>query len=66
MCLLGHDRPFVSESLIGTSFSGSVVDRTTVGELPAIVPRIEGSAWITGEHEFVIDDADPLRDGFSL
>ena len=66
MGLLGHDRPFVSESLIGTSFSGSVVDRTTVGELPAIVPRIEGSAWITGEHEFVIDDADPLRDGFSL
>ena len=66
MGVLGHDRPFVSESLIGTSFSGTVVDRTTVGELPAIVPRIEGSAWITGEHEFVIDDADPLRDGFSL
>ena len=45
---------------------GSVVERTTVGELPAIVPRIEGSAWITGEHEFLIDDDDPFRDGFSL
>ena len=66
MELFGHDRPFVSESIIGTAFSGFVVDRTTVGELPAIVPRIEGSAWITGEHEFLIDDADPLREGFSL
>ncbi len=30
------------------------------------VPEIEGSAWITGDHVFVIDDDDPLRDGFRL
>ncbi len=66
MGLLGVDRPFVQESLIGTQFRGSVESRTTVGEHQAIVPRIEGSAWITGEHEFIIDDADPLQDGFRL
>ena len=66
MGLLGRDKPFVHESIIGTQLSGFLIDRTTVGELPAIVSRIEGSAWITGEHEFVIDDNDPLRHGFRL
>ena len=66
MGLLSHDKPFVHESIIGTRFSGSLIDRTTVEERPAIVSRIEGSAWITGEHEFVIDDNDPLRHGFRL
>ena len=47
--LLGADRPFVHESLIGTCFRGTLDSRTAVGELPAIRARIEGSAWITGE-----------------
>ena len=66
MGLLGAARPFVHESIIGTRFSGSVESRTTAGDYQAIVPRIEGSAWITGEHEFIIDDTDPLKDGFRL
>jgi proline racemase len=28
------------------------------------VPEIEGAAWITGEHTFVIDPDDPLKEGF--
>ena len=66
MGLLGSDKPFVHESLIGTRFSGRVASRTQVGEYEAIVPEIEGSAWITGEHTFIVDDDDPLRDGFRL
>src|SRR5437763_398112 len=66
MGLLADDRPFVHESLIGTLFEGRVAGRTAVGEYPAIVPEISGSAWITGEHTFFIDDADPLKDGFRL
>jgi proline racemase len=31
-----------------------------------VVTEIEGSAWITGEHAFAIDDRDPLKDGFRL
>jgi trans-L-3-hydroxyproline dehydratase len=34
--------------------------------MPAIVPEIEGSAWITGEHAFLVDDDDPLREGFAV
>jgi trans-L-3-hydroxyproline dehydratase len=66
MGLLAVDRPFVHESLIGTRFTGRVVSRTAVGEYQAIVPEISGSAWITGEHTFFIDDADPLKDGFRI
>jgi proline racemase len=66
MGLLAGDKPFVHESIIGTQFIGRVAGRTVVGQYPAIVPEIEGSAWITGEHMFLIDDEDPLRDGFRL
>jgi proline racemase len=66
MDLLPAGRPFVHESLIGTTFRGRVVGRETVGEVPAIRPELEGSAWITGEHMFLIDDDDPLRRGFQI
>jgi len=66
MGLLSGDKPFVHESLIGTRFTGRVTGRTAVGEYQAIVPEIEGSAWITGEHTFLIDDDDPLKEGFRV
>jgi len=66
MGLLGDEKPFVHESLIGTRFSGRVASRTVVGDYQAIVPEIEGSAWITGEHTFLVDDSDPLKDGFRI
>jgi proline racemase len=66
MGLLTGDDPFVHESVIGTRFSGRVVGRTQVGEHEAIVPEIEGSAWITGEHTFLIDEDDPLKHGFRI
>jgi proline racemase len=57
---------FVVESLIGTSFTGRVVRETTFGEYDAVIPEIEGSAWITGRNEFLIAPDDPLREGFIL
>jgi len=66
MGLLGTERPFVHQSLIGTRFNGRVASRTQVGEYSAIVPEIEGSAWITGEHTFLVDEDDPLKDGFRI
>ncbi len=66
MGMLAPDQVFRHESLVGTLFSGRVRRRTVVGDYAAIVPEIEGSAWITGEHLFLIDDQDPLREGFVL
>jgi proline racemase len=47
-------------------YRGRILRRTQVGELPAIVPEIEGTAWITGDHTFYVDEEDPLRDGVRL
>jgi len=66
MGLLADHAPFVHESLIGTRFTGRTASHTAVGDYPAIVPEIEGSAWITGEHTFLVHDTDPLKDGFRI
>jgi len=66
MGLLADDRPFVQESAIGTNFSARAIRRTMVADYPAIVAETEGTAWITGEHTFVLEEADPFRDGFAV
>jgi proline racemase len=57
---------FVHESIVGSVFRAKVIEETKVGELPAVIPQISGSAWVTGFHQFVIDPRDPLKDGFFL
>jgi proline racemase len=54
------------ESILGTTFRGRVAEETEVGRYPAIIPEVEGSAYITGVNSFLINPADPLRDGFML
>ena len=54
------------ESIIGSSFTGTVVATTTVDGRPAIVPVVTGLAHRTGEHTFVVDPTDPLVPGFVL
>jgi proline racemase len=66
MGLLPPDHPFTHESIVGTTFRGRVIGHDTVAELPAIVPEIQGSAWITGEHTFIIQQDDVLKEGFRL
>ncbi|NLY09020.1 MAG: proline racemase [Tissierellia bacterium] len=57
---------FVYESILGTLFEGVIVETTKVGEFDAVIPRVSGSAWITGFNHFVIDETDPLKYGFIL
>jgi len=66
MGVLAEDAPFVHESIVGTLFRGRIAGRAPIGEKAAIVPEIEGSAWITGEHTFLIDGDDPLKAGFRI
>ncbi len=53
-------------SVIGTTFDGRIVEETTVGGSPAIVPAIRGSAWITGITQVFVDPADPFPEGYVL
>jgi len=60
------NQPVVIESIIGTRFAGRIVETSAFGPYPAVIPEVEGSAYITGRHEFLIDPEDPLREGFIL
>ncbi len=63
---LDLNRSIAIESIIGTRFSGKIVKETTFGPYAAVIPQVEGTAHITGRHEFLIDPNDPLKEGFIL
>ena len=63
---LGVGQSLRFESILDTSFGGTIVEETQLGPHPAIIPEVEGHAFLTGRHEFMIDPNDPLRDGFLL
>ena len=60
------DEDFVHEGILGTRFVGRLVEETTVGDRPAVVPTLGGRAWITGFAEYVLDDSDPFPEGFTV
>lgn len=53
-------------SVIGSTFSGTILETATVGDTPAIIPEISGRAWITGVHEHMLDPDDPWPEGYRL
>jgi proline racemase len=57
---------FVHESILGTMFTGRLIEETNVGDYPAVVPTISGQAWITGFANYVVDPADPFKEGFTV
>jgi proline racemase len=59
-------REFVHESMLGTLFTGKLIEETRVGQYAAVVPEITGSAWITGYADYVLDPSDPFPEGFML
>jgi trans-L-3-hydroxyproline dehydratase len=63
---VGLGESITIESILGTRFTGRVVEITTFGPHSAIIPEVEGTAHITGRHEFLIDPSDPLQSGFIL
>ena len=50
---------FIHESIIGSIFKGKIEKTTTVEDKIAVVPRIEGSARITGYNSIILDQNDP-------
>lgn len=64
--VLGVGEDFVNESVLGTRFTGRIVEETTVADRRAIVPEITGRAWITGMGQYLLADDDPFPAGFRL
>ncbi len=57
---------FIHESYIGSQFIGRVEKETSLGDMPAIIPSIQGWARIYGHNIITIDDEDPYAHGFQV
>ena len=63
---LALHQDFVHEGILGTKFTGRLVEATRVGPYSAVVPTISGQAWITGIAQYVLDPEDPFPEGFTV
>ena len=63
---LSKNETYINESFTGASFKGVFEETLTVGLFSGIRPLITGSAYITGESTFVIDENDPVKYGFHV
>ncbi len=63
---LGLNEDFHHEGILGTLFTGRLVEETRVGEYKAVIPTIGGQAWITGFAQYVVDPTDPFPNGFTV
>ncbi|MFY0622695.1 MAG: proline racemase family protein [Pelagimonas sp.] len=57
---------FEAESIIGSRFTGRIVEQVQVGSRTAIVPEISGRGWVTGTHQHMLDPDDPWPGGYRL
>lgn len=64
--LLEVHQTMISESPLGTQFTGRLLETTEVGGVPAVVPRISGTAYVTGTANWFLDELDPFPAGFLL
>ena len=63
---LALGQEFVNESIIGSRFTGRLVEEVALGSTPAVVPEVSGRAWITGMAQYLLDPTDPFPTGFEL
>ncbi len=63
---LALNEEFCHEGILGTIFTGRLVDTCKVGSYEAVVPTITGQAWITGFAQYVISPGDPFPHGFTV
>lgn len=64
--VLGKDDILINRGVLDSEFECRIVEETTVGEYPAVVPEIKGNAYITGFNQLVLDPRDPFPRGFRL
>jgi len=57
---------FIGRSIIGSRFDCRLEAATSISGHPAIIPSINGRAWITGTHQVMLDPDDPWPEGYRL
>jgi proline racemase len=63
---LARGAELLHRSIVGSEFRGRVIGDADVAGSGAVITEVEGSAFRTGRHVFVLDPADLLAEGFLL
>jgi proline racemase len=63
---LALNEDFHHEGILGTIFTGRLVDVTQLGKYKAVVPTLSGQAWITGLSNYVVDPEDLFPEGYTV
>ncbi|KAH7254924.1 hypothetical protein MRS44_016421 [Fusarium solani] len=64
--LLKVGEVFKNRSIIGTEFISHIRGTTQVGDRQAVLPTIQGRAWISSYKQIVLDPTDPFPEGFRV
>lgn len=57
---------FVHESIVGSIFKAKALQEVQTGGRTGVIPQVSGAAWVTGLHQFVLNERDELKNGFLL
>ena len=57
---------FAAESIVGSVFTGRVTGVCEHHGREAVIPEIEGEAYITGTNTITVDPQDPFGEGFFI
>jgi proline racemase len=63
---LALGQEFIQEGILGTTFTGRLVEEQKIGYYHGVVPEVTGSAFVTAIQQIVLDCRDPLCEGFLL
>jgi trans-L-3-hydroxyproline dehydratase len=56
----------INAGITGEAFSARVEATTTLGEHAAVITSVQGSGYVTGHQQYIVDERDPLASGFLL
>jgi proline racemase len=51
-------------SIIGSKFTGNLIEETNVGPYTAVIPTFRGRGFVSGINQIVLDPRDPWPHGF--
>jgi trans-L-3-hydroxyproline dehydratase len=63
---IAYGEEMIIESITDSTFIGSLVEEMDFGPFKAVIPQVQGTAYVTGMHTFVLDPKDPMKNGFIL
>ena len=59
-------RDFRHQGIIGSVFTGRLVEETRIAGHHAVVPELSGKSWIYGLSTLILDNDDPFTEGFTV